>query len=133
MTTTSKPFGIVATLIYAAIGGVLSLLSGLLLLFASSIPGSDGLIFTLGGILFTVLGVLYLAAVYGLKSLLEWGRQLMFWLSVASIPLGVISIFPVWPGEEMTSGNTVLQIVGIGISVLIIFYLSKSTTKSLFI
>ena len=133
MTKRSKPFGVIATIVYAIIGGLIALPGGLLMLLASSVPGTEALMFTVAGILFSTLGVLYWAAVYGLKSLLEWGRQLMLWLSIISIPLGVISIFPIWPGQEMTAGNTVLQVFGIGISALIIHYLLRPSTRELFL
>ena len=32
------------------------------------------------------------------------------------------SIFPIFPGQEMTVDNTILQLVGIALSVLIIYY-----------
>lgn len=105
---------------------------GLLLLVAGQVSGADGVLFTSVGILFCILGVALLAVTYGLWSLQELGRKVMFWLSGAFIPLGVVSIFPVWPGQEITMGNTVLQVVGIGVSGLIMFYVSRSRIKTLF-
>ena len=127
-----KPFGLVATIVYTAFSGIILLPSGLLLLFVGQAPGGTGLIFTIYGILCSVLGVVLLAAVFGLWSLQEWGRKALFWVSLICIPLGVIAIFPILPNQQITIGNTVLQLVGIGISVLIMFYLSKAHVKALF-
>jgi hypothetical protein len=127
-----KPFGVIATAVYAGFGGVIMFPLGLLLLVAGQVSGADGVLFTSVGILFCILGVALLAVTYGLWSLQELGRKVMFWLSGAFIPLGVVSIFPVWPGQEITMGNTVLQVVGIGVSGLIMFYVSRSRIKTLF-
>lgn len=132
MTSKRKPFGLVATAVWAAFSGVVLLLSGFLLLLASQAPGVEALFLTVGGIVFCALGVVAFAAFYGLWSLQEWGRSVMFWFAAASIPLGVISIFPIWPGQEITTGNTVLQLAGIAIAVAIMSYLSRSGIKTLF-
>lgn len=132
MASMRKPFGVIATAVYAGFGGVIMFPLGLLLLVAGQVSGADGVLFTSVGILFCILGVALLAVTYGLWSLQELGRKVMFWLSGAFIPLGVVSIFPVWPGQEITMGNTVLQVVGIGVSGLIMFYVSRSRIKTLF-
>ncbi len=147
MTKKIKPFGIIAIIIYASISGLLWLWVGGMLLVAYASPGpeelmmimgaSDSLGFkrfmmAVGGMIYLFIGVLYLSAVYGLFSMIEWGRKLMFWISLVSIPLSIIYFFLLWSGEELTLGNTVLQLVSVLIYSLIVYYLSKSTIKSLF-
>ena len=132
MANKKKPFGIIAIAVYAAFSGVILLPSGLFLLLAGQTPGSTGLILTLYGVLACVLGVVLFASIFGLSSLQEWGRQSMFWVSLISIPLGVVSIFPILPNQQFTTGNTVLQLVGIGISLLILHYLTRTHVKALF-
>lgn len=132
MSRKSKPFGLVLIMVYAVLGALVSIPTGLLLLLGSIVPGTSGLLLTVTGLFFIVLGVLELCAVIGLKSLSEWGRNLTFWLSIISIPLGVLAIFPLFPDTEFTAGNTILQIFGIGISALIIHYLLRPSVRSLF-
>jgi hypothetical protein len=137
MAVTKKPFGITATAVYAAFSGLVCLLAGLIFLIASQTPAvsetpNGSAVFTAGGLFLCVLGVFFLASVYGLWSLQEWGRVLTLWLSGISIVLGFISIFPIWPEQQFTVSNTILQLVGIGIYILIITYLSKKHIKGLF-
>ena len=132
MANKKKPFGIIAIAVYAAFSGVILFPSGLFLLFAGQISGSTGLILTLYGVLASALGVVLFASVFGLSSLQEWGRQSIFWVSLISFPLGIVAIFPVLPEQEFTTGNTVLQLVGIGVSLLILRYLTRPHVKALF-
>ena len=129
--TTTKPFGVTATAIYSAFGGIISLPVSLLLVFSGSLPKGQGFLMGIGGLLMA-LGVLLLASVYGLWSLQEWGRKLTIWLYIISAVLGIIVIFPILPKHEFTIGNTILQLVGIGVDILIVSYLSKSHIKTLF-
>ena len=132
MGSRKKSFGVIAIAFYAALGAILVIPSGLVMLIAGQIPGGEGVLFSIGGLVFSTFGVALLAAVYGLWSLQDWGRKLMFWISVISIPLGVISIFPIWPGQVYSAGNTILQLFGIGISALIIHYLTREHIRLLF-
>lgn len=126
-----KPLGIVLISIYNALGGILLSVAGIIMLFASSIPEMP-LLITLFGIVFTVFGVVSLAAMYGLFSIQTWGLILSKWLYVIYIPLGFISIFPIYPDSEMTTANTVLQLVGIALAVLIINYFRKPKIVDLY-
>jgi uncharacterized membrane protein (DUF2068 family) len=121
----------VATAVYSAFGGIIILLAGLIMLFAGQVPDGNTF-FTLGGIFSTAFGVLLLTAVYGLWSIQDWGRKLAFWLYAVSVPLGIASIFPIWPGQEVTTANTVLQLVGIAVDIVILAYLSKLSIKDLY-
>lgn len=133
MVSKAKPFGIIAIAVWAAFSGIIFLPTGFLLFIAGQADGSKGLFFTGVGILFSALGVVALACVYGLWSLQEWGRKTMLWYSLVSIPFGIISIFPIWPEQQMTTGNTVLQLVGIAINAVIVAYLSLPHVKVIFI
>lgn len=131
MATNKKPLGLTATAIYSGFSGLIYLPIGFLLLLASQAPEGGGL-FTAVGVLMCVLGVFMLACVYGLWSLQAWGRVLALWLSGISILLGAVSIFPIWPDQQFSIANAVLQLVGIGIAILIMTYLSKFHVKALF-
>lgn len=94
-------------------------------------PGVGGFISILG-YLFSLLGLLSCAVVYGLWTLQDWGRSLAYWLYLVSVPLGVIAIFPPLAGQTATAGNTVFQLVGVAIDLFIIVYLTKPQVKELF-
>jgi DMSO reductase anchor subunit len=127
----NKPAGIVLISIYSALSGLLTFSVGSVMLLASAVPEMPAWVVLLG-IICVVLGVFLLTAVYGLWSVQPWGLKITKWLYVISIPLGVVSIFPVYPGSEMTSGNTILQIAGIGLAMIIIYYLSKPKVVTLY-
>lgn len=126
-----KPAGVVMVTIYSAFGGIIGLIGGGLMLFASGIPEMP-LWITLVGLVLTAYGVVLLAATYGLWSLQDWGWSLGRWLYILAIPLGVISIFPIYPGSEMTIANTMLQIFGIGLAIVIVRYLSTAKVRELY-
>ncbi len=135
METTRKTFGLILTAVWAAVSGVLLVLGSLItliMLIVSQVPGVDGLILAAIGLLSLAFGIVFLTATYGLWSVQEWGRRAMFWVSAVSIPWETIGILPIVPGQQVTLGNTVLQIVGIGIACVIMLYLSRSQVKALF-
>jgi len=127
----NKPVGIVLIAIYSALSGLLMFILGALMMFASAIPDMPVWI-TLVGIIIMVLGVCLLAAMYGLWSIQAWGLKVSKWLYVISIPLGLISIFPIYPDSEMTTANTIMQLIGISVAAFIIYYLSKPSVVALY-
>ncbi|NQY26728.1 MAG: hypothetical protein HRT92_06065 [Piscirickettsiaceae bacterium] len=127
----NKPVGIVLIAIYSALSGLLIFGLGALMMFASAIPDMPIWI-TLLGVIFMALGVFLLAAMYGLWSIQTWGLKASKWLYVISIPLGLISIFPIYPDSEMTTANTILQLLGICLAAFIIYYLSKPSVVALY-
>lgn len=126
-----KPAGIVAIAIYSAFCGVILLGVGALMMLASGVPDLP-LWITLSGVVFMGMGVFLLVSMYGLWSIQGWGLKLAKWIYIVSIPLGVISIFPIYPESEMTTANTILQLIGIGLAASIIRYLSKPKVVSLY-
>ena len=127
----NKPAGIVLIAVYSALSGLLLFGAGALMMLASAVPDMPIWI-TLLGVICMALGACLLAAMYGLWSVQIWGLKMAKWLYVISIPLGIISIFPIYPGSEMTTGNTVLQLLGIGSAAFIIYYLSKPNVVALY-
>jgi uncharacterized membrane protein (DUF2068 family) len=127
----NKTAGIVLIAIYSALSGLLMFGFGALMMLTSAVPGMPIWI-TLLCVIFMALGVFLLAAMYGLWSVQTWGLKIAEWLYVISIPLGIISIFPIFPDSEMTTGNTVLQLFGIGLAAFIIYYLSKPNVVALY-
>src|SRR5688500_11785197 len=130
MSTKSKPAGIVLIAIWSAVCGLASVPIGCSLSFLAGVPEAAAL--SVVGMLICALGVLFLASVYGLWTLQPWGRTFSWWLYLACIPLGLAAIFPMFPGQQMSVGNTLLQLLGIGIDVAVLFYLAKPTVRALF-
>ena len=131
MDESKKPLGVTLVALCSGFFGLMAVATGCVATFASQVPGAS-LYFTIAGLIAITAGVLLLAASYGIWTLQEWGRTVMRWLCVASIPLGIISSLPIWPGQRMTIGNAILQIVGVAVNVLIILYLMKPEVKTLF-
>jgi uncharacterized membrane protein (DUF2068 family) len=132
MTDKKKSFGLVATVVYSVFSGIVCLPLGFIIVLAGQAPGLNGLLFTVVGLLIFVLGVVAIVGSYGLWSFQEWGRRTMLWLYVVYIPLGVVSIFPIWPKQQFTVGNLILQLVGLIAAGLIVFHLSRPATRTLF-
>src|SRR5437667_1413229 len=103
MVERTKPFGITLIAICSVLFGLICLPVGCTAAFVSQVPGTS-LFLSVAGMVVALFGVLLLAGAYGLWTLQEWGRSLTFWLCAISIPLGLISIFPVWPDQQMTAG-----------------------------
>ncbi len=77
-------------------------------------------------------GICLLAAVYGLWTTQSWARNLTSGIYLAFIPWGLIGIFPIFPGTPVSLENTVQQIIGIVIDVMIVAYMAKPAIKLLF-
>ncbi len=131
MSEASKPLGIVLIALYSGIAGLLAVPAGCTSMVASGLPGI-GATYSILSFLFMGYGVALLAATYGLWTIQPWGRDFAWWLYVAAIPLGVLFIFPVFPGQMMSLGNTILQLIGIALDVWIISYLGQPGVESLF-
>ena len=110
------PIGIVLIVVYSAFSGVLYLIAGVPPLFLAQFSG--GLAFL--GIVFIAVGVLLLAACYGLWSAQTWGINLAKGLYIVSIPLDIISMF-VGPGEP-SHGLVALTVVFVA-AVVVLCYL----------
>lgn len=120
----SKPLGIVLIAIYSALSGAYSFFGSFFTLFFVGFPSFSFfayLFFTI----FVAHAVFSFAAAYGLWTLQRWGLKLAFWLYVISIPLGIVAIFPIFPGTDFTIPNTVFQFIFIAIDVSVILYLSR--------
>lgn len=127
-----KTAGIVAISIYSGLSGFLLFFTGVaMVLLAAGMPELPIWV-TLIGIAFNALGVFLFVAMYGLWSIKSWGLVVAKCLYFVSIPLSIISIFPIYPDSEMTTGNTVLQLVGASLAAYIIYYLSKPKVVSLY-
>jgi hypothetical protein len=131
MADTTKPLGLVLIALYSGLFGLASIPIACTTAFVSGLPGA-GSFFALFGFAIMGLGLLLLASAYGLWTLQPWGHALAWWMYVVSIPLGALAIFPIFPGQQMSAGNTVLQLVGIGFDFVILSYLADPALKALF-
>lgn len=122
-TDRTKPLGIILVILYTLIGGFGALFVGALA-FVGVTVGLPA-ITVVYMVMCTAIGIFSLAAVYGLWTLQPWGLKLAFWLYVVSIPFNIIAIFPVLPGTEFTTTNTVMAIVAVALAAWVILYLSR--------
>ncbi len=127
----SKPIGLVLISIYGAFSGVLTLFLGAVILLFSSIPDMPAWL-TVVSLISTLLGITLLASIYGLWTLQSWGGSLTYWIYMLSIPLAIISIFPIYPDSEFTIGNTILQLCGIAVAIFVLIYIKKPEIQALF-
>jgi len=127
----NKPLGVTLIALYSALAALMLVPVGCTATLVGQAPGVGGFTSTLG-YLFSLLGLLSCAVVYGLWTLQDWGRSLAYWLYLVSVPLGVIAIFPPLAGQTTSAGNTVFQLVGVAIDLFIVVYLAKPQVKELF-
>ena len=128
--TQQRALGLVLITIYTAFGGVLSLLMGTVSLFAAGLPVPGWVPFL--SILLILLGVLSLAACYGLWTIQKWGLTLAIVLYIAYIPLDILSLFIEAIIGEITAGSILLTVVSIAVAIIILRYLFKPEIKALF-
>lgn len=123
-TTNKKPIGIVLIAIYTGFSALLSLGMGIPAMFLGQFAAEAALI----SIFLITFGVLALATTYGLWTLEDWGYKLAKIVYMISIPLGVVAL-----ASDTSTGNIVMQIIGIAVAAWILFYLFKPEIKSLYV
>lgn len=131
MSAQSKPLGVTLIALYSGLFGLASFPIGCTGILVSGAPGA-GAQFSIVSFLVTAVGILLLASAYGLWTIQPWGRSFSWWLYVISIPLGALSIFGVFPGQRMSEGNTIFQLVGMAVDCVIIWYLGNHDLVVLF-
>ncbi len=127
-----KPAGIVIIAIYGAVGGIVSLLVGLSFMLASGVAGTSQWSYLLA-VIFLAFGIMIMASVYGLWTLQGWGWHLSLWVYAISVLFGIIAIFPVFPGSTVTPGNTLFQLFGVVVDLVVILYIRKDRIRRLYL
>lgn len=123
-----RPMGITILAVLAAIGGVFLLLGGLAAIglggLAATSTGSAAIGGLVGifGVLFLVLGVVYLAFAYGAWTLKPWAWTLGVAGQIISLALSALS--------AVTGGG--INVIGILIAVAILYYLYTPAVKAAF-
>ena len=119
----NKPAFLKAIVAYTAFGGVLCLVYGvpfiLLNLFSMDVATST--------VIVAIVGIITLAAAYGLWSQQRWGLSLTIVIYIGSILLSLIAIY-----LDHSADNVILQIIGIAIAATILVYLSGKANRALF-
>ena len=110
-------FAILMAVIMAGYNGILLLTSGMLLMFTDQVTGPGGWA-AMGGLLLALLGTACCIGLYGMLSGRDWGRQLMRFSFLFCIPLNIAAVFPIFQNHRMTTGNTLLQVTCIIVSLL---------------
>jgi uncharacterized membrane protein HdeD (DUF308 family) len=105
-----RPLGVTLIAILTAIGGIIFLASGLVLLIVGI------------GIILLALGIAYLVMAYGLWKGREWAWTITLILSVIGIIVAIVSV---------AAGN-VSAIISIIIQGIVIYYLYRPNVKAFF-
>jgi uncharacterized membrane protein (DUF2068 family) len=123
-----RPFGIVLTAIYSGVSAVFGVVVGLLGFVGAGIvsPTAAGWVALLS-FAALALGVVSAAAAYGLWSRQPWAPKVTLALNAAGIVMGVLAIL-----YDRSTGNVLLQVIGIVISCVIIAYIRKPEVEALF-
>jgi len=118
------PLGIVLSAIYMGIGGVLEAVGGIAFLAVPSL----GIV----GFAVLILAMFDLAAAYGLFRLIPWARRLTVILNAVGII--VTLVMPSLLSQQYTylANDRMLEIITIGLSIILIVYLSTSSVRDLF-
>lgn len=132
-TGAARPTGVTILAILSAIGGVLGILAGIALLglggvAAGSGAGAIGGLAALFGLLTLVLSVLNLVLAYGFWTLKPWAWPLGVGLQIASLVVTAITIL--LSGDIV--GGITSSIIGIVISIIILYYLFQPHVKAAF-
>lgn len=125
-----RPTGIAILAILAALGGLLLILAGAAIGAFSSNPhfasmvglSSFSSLIGIASVVFIIIGLLLLAVAYGLWKGAKWA----WWLAVILSVLGIISNF------LNLVKNPAGAVVGIVIEAIILYYLTRKTTKAYF-
>jgi len=120
----TRPYSMMAIIIFGAFNALLLLVNGLLMALTSLSSGSSGWRIA-GAFLLLTLSALIGAAIFGLLLRRVWGRKLLCWGLLFCIPLNFTAIFPILQNHRMTIGNTLLQIVCMTASIAAIFFLAR--------
>jgi uncharacterized membrane protein (DUF2068 family) len=126
----AKPAGVVLIAVCSGLFGLGMVPVGCAAASLGAFPG--GTMISFAGVLISALGVFLIASAYGLWTLQPWGRAYAWWLYLGCIPLGVLAIFPLLPGQTMSVGNTVMQLIGIAIDIAVLIYLARPEVARLF-
>ncbi len=118
-----RPTGVLLIAIYTGVGALLSLLLGIpqLLLPEATV------ISLMTGVIYTVLGFLFVAAIYGLWTLKAWGYKLIRGIYMLSIVFGCMSLF-----SSDTFGSMVVQGAPVAFAIWIMLFLQKEKVMLLF-
>lgn len=119
-----KPLGIILIIVYSVISALMGLSLSIGVFTIISIMSVPIWIYLVTITTFTS-SIFLLASVYGLWTYQRWGLNLVLLLYIIQIPLSAILIFPTFPGDSVTTPNTILQLTSIAISFSVLFYLLR--------
>lgn len=128
----NKPFGIVIIAIYSGLYGLIEFVLGFALIITGSIleyssAAKDIYFIMYRGISLSIFAIVQLTMTYGLWTLQQWGYKLAKYLMIISIPLSLLTLL-----NDRSFGNILIQANCIIIALLMIIYLYKPDTQSLF-
>jgi len=128
----NRPLGITLTSLYSGLFGAFTFLIGSLGILVASKPSMPSILLPLAALL-SLVGVLDIAIAYGLWTFQSWGHRTARWTYIAFVPLGILAIFPIFPEQQMSLGNTIYQLFFAALHLVIVIYLSKPSLSCLYV
>jgi hypothetical protein len=130
--TLNRPFGIVMIAIYSGLYGLIEFILGFALIISGSIleysSTTKDIFFIMSrGISLSILSIVQLTMTYGFWTLQQWGYKLAKIMIIISIPLSFLTLL-----GDRSFGNILIQINCVIIAFLMLIYLYKPDTQSLF-
>jgi uncharacterized membrane protein (DUF2068 family) len=127
-----RPGGVIVIGILTILGGLASLLIGLIagigVAFAGKMVGVVVPVLVIFGLVMLIIGVLRIISGIGLFALKEWARKLAVWMAVVDIVINILGMVHVGGFRISISGG----IISIIIAAVVIWYLSKGSTMDAF-
>jgi len=120
-----KPLSLVLIVIYTVIVGILGVIAGVLGLVAGELVSID---VAITSILLLPVGVLLLAAAYGLWTKQKWGLTLARGIYLVSLVLDIASVLI----SGISTTSELFSVVEIILEILVIIYLFRPETQALF-
>jgi len=123
--STVKPLGLVILSIYTGINGALFIPIGIGITLASYLSWWVPIF----GVLLFVLGVIEVAAAYGLWVLASWSYALTRYLYIIAIPITLKNCFT----SNTPAGIIILYLLFVGSFIWVLLYLAKPEIKAFFL
>jgi drug/metabolite transporter (DMT)-like permease len=127
-----RPRGVTIIAILIVIAGVLTLFVGIGLLAIGPFIGI-GLAFAVFGAISSAIGIAYLVMAYGLLKGKGWAWTISIIVLIIGIVMGIISLPRAIAGVFSNTGSSLSgDIISIGISAFIVYYLYRPHVKAYF-
>lgn len=131
MTLLRKPLGIVLGSLFCAFLGLLLLPVGYITALARGVRGAPHYAWTYG-LVCMALGVVMLAAAYGLWRMRAWGRSLVIQIVLATFPISALGLIGMAFGGKASATGIMASIIGLALAFIIQRYLRRGDVRQMY-